>query len=200
MKVSLKTALLCSAFSCVLASPAVLADRIVSYDELDSEALIEALSPPDSGAGIQYRGVPEQTYRGLAIEPSEPDSPSAEEPDHATELPTVALNIQFAFDSADLTESARALLDEVAEAITSTTLSPYYFLLEGHTDSVGAAEYNQRLSERRALSVRRYLMQEHGIQSERLEFRGHGQRFPLVPDDPTDGVNRRVEITNVGRM
>jgi OOP family OmpA-OmpF porin len=67
--------------------------------------------------------------------------------------------------------------------------------LEGHTDSVGSVEYNQRLSERRANAVRQYLI-EKGIASSRIRVVGYGKLRPIADNKTDDGraINRRVEF------
>ena len=68
-------------------------------------------------------------------------------------------------------------------------------LIEGHTDSTGASEYNQMLAERRADSVRIALL-ERGVAANRIETRGLGEDYPVASNDTTAGrqLNRRVEI------
>ena len=67
--------------------------------------------------------------------------------------------------------------------------------MHGHTDNRGARAYNQRLSEERAASVLRYLI-EHGVEKERLESRGFGPDEPKTTNDTEEGraTNRRVEF------
>ena len=66
----------------------------------------------------------------------------------------------------------------------------------GHTDGVGDDASNQRLSERRAASVRRYLIDTHGIDGSRLEHRGMGEAEPVADNETAEGrqKNRRVEL------
>lgn len=68
-------------------------------------------------------------------------------------------------------------------------------VIEGHTDNVGSVDANQKLSERRAESVRSFLV-DKGISSQRLTTKGLGQEQPLASNDSADGrrSNRRVEI------
>lgn len=67
--------------------------------------------------------------------------------------------------------------------------------ISGHTDNVGSAALNKKLSKNRALSVRNYLLSQ-GIAVERLEYEGYGFDHPLMPNDTEEGraANRRVEI------
>ncbi|MEW6263273.1 MAG: OmpA family protein [Thermodesulfobacteriota bacterium] len=113
-------------------------------------------------------------------------------------LGKIVLRINFEFNSDVLTSEARSTLNEVGAAMTSPQLTGSRFLIEGHTDSVGSTEYNQDLSERRARAVLRHLHTHFGLASDRLEARGKGKSEPLDKNNPADGVNRRVEITNLG--
>ncbi len=102
-------------------------------------------------------------------------------------------NIQFAFDSADLDATAKGLLNEAAYILQGKTGR---IVVAGHTCSVGADEYNQRLSERRANSVRQYLISK-GIDENRLSAVGYGESRPKYDNsrEETRRLNRRVEIS-----
>jgi OmpA-OmpF porin, OOP family len=141
-----------------------------------SEELIESLKPAQPPEGIKFRGV---------------------RPVQAAKPKAVALSVQFEFASAQLTSEAKAVLDNLGAALRSPDLSANTFLIEGHTDAVGSAEYNQRLSEARADSVKTYLTSTLGIQPSRLETVGRGETQPLDAADPEAAVNRRVQIVNV---
>jgi photosystem I P700 chlorophyll a apoprotein A2 len=76
-------------------------------------------------------------------------------------------------------------------------------LIEGHTDSKGKDSYNQKLSERRANSVKNWLVENAGADGDRIKIKGWGEAKPAVPNEKSDGSddpdgrqqNRRVEIT-----
>jgi outer membrane protein OmpA-like peptidoglycan-associated protein len=104
--------------------------------------------------------------------------------------------INFHFDSAQLTTQARSVLDEVAAALKDPSIAKYPIIIAGHTDGIGSAEYNQRLSERRAQSVRQYLIAQHGIDPHRLTAKGYGKSMLLLPSDPGNDLNRRVQFQN----
>jgi outer membrane protein OmpA-like peptidoglycan-associated protein len=104
--------------------------------------------------------------------------------------------VNFAFDSADLTADAREELHEVAKCLTDPRTINISIVINGHTDAVGSVDYNQGLSERRAEAVRQYLITQHGIAPSRLAAKGYGKSQPLLPSDPTNGVNRRVSFLN----
>jgi OOP family OmpA-OmpF porin len=68
-------------------------------------------------------------------------------------------------------------------------------VIEGHTDNVGKAEYNDRLSDARAKSVRQYLIDKFGIDASRITSAGYGMNKPIASNDTKEGrqKNRRVE-------
>ena len=107
---------------------------------------------------------------------------------------TLSLPVHFAFDSADIAADARPQLDALAQGIKMLT-SNQSVLIEGHTDATGSHDYNQRLSQRRALAVKDYLVRGHGIDGARLRTAGVGEVQPIEGADPFDGRNRRVQFS-----
>ena len=105
-------------------------------------------------------------------------------------------SIQFEFNSIELTAPAKNTLDTVASVLKDARLASQSFVIEGHTDSVGSAAYNQSLSEKRAQAVVNYMVSRHGISGNRLSWRGKGESQPFAPDRPDAPVNRRVVILN----
>jgi outer membrane protein OmpA-like peptidoglycan-associated protein len=102
-------------------------------------------------------------------------------------------DLLFEFDRADLKPGVSGNLDRLV-----TFLKEYptrNVIIEGHTDNVGSAGYNQGLSQRRAESVRTYLVQQ-GVGGQRLTASGLGQSRPVASNDSESGRqrNRRVEI------
>jgi len=107
---------------------------------------------------------------------------------------TASLSVEFHTGSNDLTARSRKLLKVLAAALSSHDLSYFSYIIAGHTDSRGSRAYNQKLSERRALSVARYLSDYLGIDRGRLVPVGFGEDQLANPDAPRSGVNRRVEV------
>lgn len=106
-------------------------------------------------------------------------------------------DILFEVDRAELTPGGMQNLFRLV-----TFLKEYpdrEVVIEGHTDSTGSAVYNQELSQRRADSVYKFLM-NNGIAPERIVARGYGEAYPVAPNDTTAGRqrNRRVEIVILG--
>ena len=104
--------------------------------------------------------------------------------------------IYFNTDSAQLQRRSHAVLDSVAEVLRA---HPEIRIVgvEGHTDWTGPSAYNMRLSQRRAESVVRYLVDEGGVSKDRFIAEGFGETQPLVPDAKTKmtlAQNRRVEF------
>jgi OmpA-OmpF porin, OOP family len=110
----------------------------------------------------------------------------------------IDLRVQFEFNSAQVSSQAANVLSRLGEAIQSSDLRDYSFLIVGHTDGKGDAAYNQRLSEERAASVRNYLVNMLGVEAHRLTAIGKGESEPLTPAEPEAGVNRRVEVRTLG--
>jgi outer membrane protein OmpA-like peptidoglycan-associated protein len=110
---------------------------------------------------------------------------------------SVNLYVNFAYDSAELTSDARIILDRLGYALVDDRLKEFSFMIEGHTDAHGSAPYNQTLSEQRARTVQRYLIDNFGIAEARLRAQGFGKTRLLDPTHPEDGVNRRVQVVNL---
>jgi len=109
-------------------------------------------------------------------------------------------NIEFAFDSAELTAASKAMLDDAVARLT-----PYKELIRnetthvtvtGHTDSTGPEAYNQGLSERRANAVADYMANSLGVDRARMQVSGVGEANPVADNATREGraKNRRVEV------
>ncbi|MFT4753735.1 MAG: outer membrane protein OmpA-like peptidoglycan-associated protein [Salibacteraceae bacterium] len=107
-------------------------------------------------------------------------------------------NIHFKTNSADINEESRASLNALIGYMKEH--SGFKISVEGHTDNVGDAKANLALSTDRAYSVMAYL-QEKGISSKRLKFKGWGSEKPMVSNTSANGrsQNRRIEIVTLGR-
>ncbi|MDR1529332.1 MAG: OmpA family protein [Burkholderiales bacterium] len=106
---------------------------------------------------------------------------------------TAESDVFFKFDSAELQPQASRALDEVVDKLKNTNIEGNIYVT-GHTCNIGSAAYNQKLSERRAASVKRYLV-GHGIDENTLLVEGKGLHEPRYPNDKTGRPkNRRVDI------
>ncbi|HEX6019870.1 MAG TPA: OmpA family protein [Burkholderiaceae bacterium] len=121
------------------------------------------------------------------------DGPAAVVASDAARPSALSLPVPFAFDSADILPQAKVQLDAVAAGIR--LLPPTQkVVIEGHTDALGSEAYNDDLSQRRAQSVRRYLVATYGIDASRLQAEGLGKQDPLPGISPLAGENRRVQF------
>ncbi|MAR90205.1 MAG: OmpA family protein [Pseudomonadota bacterium] len=102
-------------------------------------------------------------------------------------------NVSFPVDQYQLLPSFHDVLDSVALVLNQ--YSKTSVKVTGHTDSTGSFEHNQLLSERRAQSVKDYLINQ-GVAANRLHAQGYGPRYPIASNDTQQGraANRRVEI------
>jgi outer membrane protein OmpA-like peptidoglycan-associated protein len=102
-------------------------------------------------------------------------------------------NIIFSFNQWNLKPGAQKNLAKLA--ILLNEYPDRSILLEGHTDSVGDEEYNESLSQKRAVAVRDFLVRQ-GVSPSKLYVRGYGERYPLVTNDTKEGrqQNRRVDM------
>jgi len=113
------------------------------------------------------------------------------------EQTVIVRSVDFEFNSAQLTVPAQQTLDQVASALTA---QPELTVeIQGYSDSTGAAEYNLRLSQRRADSVKGYLTNK-GVNASTLTARGYGKENPVASNGTAEGraQNRRVafEVTH----
>jgi len=105
-------------------------------------------------------------------------------------------NITFDLNESSIKSSFSGTLESVALVLREYDKT--IIQIEGHTDSSGSDSYNQLLSERRASSVRDFLMNQ-GIEPKRTRAVGYGERYPVASNDTASGreQNRRVELTLV---
>ena len=129
--------------------------------------------------------------------PPAPAPAPAPVPAPQAEKVTFAADAFFDFDKSALKPEGEARLNDLVSKIQDMTLE--VVIAVGHTDSIGAADYNQRLSVRRAESVKSYLVGQ-GIEANRIYTEGKGESQPIASNQTRDGraKNRRVEIEVVG--
>jgi outer membrane protein OmpA-like peptidoglycan-associated protein len=162
-----------------------------SAEELQ-RALTPQPAPPASAPGLPRAGAaqppPLAADRAAEAGMARPLPPP--------EPPKVGLTVTFGFNSVELTPDARRVLDVLAIAINR--LPQFRFQIEGHTDAIGSDAFNLDLSQRRAAAVVQYLVLVHNVSPSRLAAIGFGKRKLRDPMHPTDGINRRVEVMNLG--
>lgn len=114
-------------------------------------------------------------------------------------LAQFVVEIDFDFNSAVIKPSSYRSVGAIADALHNPILLGYGFLVIGHTDSVGGRVYNVGLSQRRAEAIRDALIDPFGVNPNVLEAVGMGEEQLRDPAHPTSGVNRRVQLINVGK-
>ncbi len=106
--------------------------------------------------------------------------------------------VMFEFGSAKLKPEAYPVLDSIASTIRTIFASNDRIKIEvgGYTDNVGSFDYNLALSEKRARAVADFLVENYGLNPDRVLFKGYGSRRPKAPNTTEQGraANRRVEI------
>lgn len=115
--------------------------------------------------------------------------------------PVVETAVHFGFNRDNLTKEARDAIDQLAASVATT--KGYIITVEGATDSVGSADYNYDLSQRRAKAVIQYLAAEKSVPAYKIYLIGLGKDKPVESNKTADGraKNRRVDIrlmTNTG--
>ncbi len=150
----------------------------------------------------------------LAPEPTPP--PAAKAPERVVESPpqpaeeplhiTLDAETHFNFDKYQLRPTGQAKVDQLLAELAQRQYDA--IVVTGHTDRIGTKAYNETLSERRALSVKRYLT-KRGIDGKKIQARGVGAAEPVTPPDACEGLHRpkmiqclapdrRVELVVVG--
>jgi outer membrane protein OmpA-like peptidoglycan-associated protein len=115
----------------------------------------------------------------------------------ASTKPNIDLDIQFDYNSADISTSSLPSVQSLGKALSNANLKGSTFIVAGHTDAIGGEAYNQGLSERRADSIKRYLTEKFGIAGTDLVTVGYGKDKPKDPNAPMDPINRRVQVVNM---
>jgi outer membrane protein OmpA-like peptidoglycan-associated protein len=111
--------------------------------------------------------------------------------------PKIDLEINFDYNSADISAKSLSSVQALGRALTNPDLKGSTFIVAGHTDAAGGEGYNQDLSERRADSIKKYLVDKFNIASSDLVTVGYGKTKLKDPGNPLADVNRRVQVANM---
>ena len=127
-----------------------------------------------------------------------PAPASASAPVAASEKVTFETDTLFGFDKSDLQPEGLSKLEDLVSKLQGTDVE--MIIVTGHTDSVGSAIYNEKLSKRRALSAKKFLVSK-GLPSDRIVTNGKGEQQPIASNKTSAGraKNRRVDIEVVGK-
>jgi OmpA-OmpF porin, OOP family len=167
----------------------------------DKDGVIDCMDKcPNTPAGcsVDKDGCPTDSDKDGVIDcmdkcPNTPAGATVDKDGCMHEQMTINLNVEFDTDKTIIKEQYIDGIKKVADFMKEfpkTTAA-----IEGHTDNVGTAAYNERLSKKRAESVRQYLIKNFGIKASRLTATGYGLTKPIASNDPEEGrqKNRRVE-------
>ena len=186
------------------AATAIAGDENVSEDQIVralapvKKPLTRGLSvgPQADPAAIAAEGKFVQTIRGRATR----SLSSTEREEIATivkDKPKIDLEINFDYNSADISAKSLPSVQALGRALSNPDLRGSTFVVAGHTDAAGGESYNQDLSERRADSIKRYLIDKYGITGTDLVTVGYGKSKLKDPANPMAEANRRVQVVNM---
>lgn len=111
--------------------------------------------------------------------------------------PKIDLEINFEYNSAEISASAMPAVAALGKALSDPSLKGSTFLVAGHTDAAGTDSYNQELSERRADTIKRTLVEKYGVNASDLVSAGYGESKLKKPTAPMDAANRRVQVVTM---
>lgn len=114
------------------------------------------------------------------------------------QLPNLTVEVQFDFDSDWILPQSWVTVGQMADALHHPLLLSDKFVIVGHTDAKGSRQYNLELSERRAISVMEMLVTTFSVDPRMLVAVGFGEEQLQDPQNPDSGVNRRVQVLNIG--
>jgi outer membrane protein OmpA-like peptidoglycan-associated protein len=167
----------------------------------DEASIVEALKSKGATRGVAssatadlLKALKDKSSRGISISQEERGKLA----DAVKDFPVQDMEIPFELNSADISPKAKPSLEALGHALQNAQLKRSSFLLAGHTDATGSAAYNQSLSERRAQTVRKVLIDEYHLTNEQVMAVGYGPERLKNANNPKSAENRRVQIVNIG--
>ena len=115
----------------------------------------------------------------------------------AATKPNIDLEIQFDYNSASIAKNSMPSVQALGKALSDPSLKGSTFVVSGHTDTIGSDPFNQDLSERRADTIKRYLVQNYGLNRSDLVTVGYGKTKLKDAANGADPINRRVQVVNM---
>ena len=184
---------LASLVAALAGAPVLAQERVMREGQVTERALVDALSPPQA-ASAPDDGIRTRSFR--PVRPAATAGATAAAGAAAGQAGRASILVTFVTDRADLTAPARSALDVLAAAMKSERLAGARFTIEGHADPRGGEEYNLKLSQARAESVREYLVARHGLDAGRIDAVGKGSSNLLNKINIAAPENRRVTIVS----
>jgi len=197
-----------AALSTVLAMSTGIA---VAGDAVSADQILNALKPksvtrglsaaPQAGPQIDAAAQAKQSSFIDSIRNRKTRSLSLGEREQIAEIaatrPKIDLEIQFDYNSAEISKSSVQGVQELGKALSDPNLKGATFVVAGHTDGIGSDGFNQDLSERRADTIKRYLVEKFGLAGQDLVTVGYGKTKLKDTANPADPINRRVQVVNM---
>jgi outer membrane protein OmpA-like peptidoglycan-associated protein len=176
-----------------------------SAEQLSKQQIFDALAGPPMKRNLSLLDHSAQSQQDQAfiegLRHRSGRSLSSADRDHVAELvkerPNVDLEVNFDYNSARVTARAVSQLTELGMTLTEPKFKDAVMLVGGHTDAAGGDSYNQLLSERRAESVKRFLVEKFHIAAANLVTAGYGRQDLKNAANPFAPENRRVQIGNL---
>jgi outer membrane protein OmpA-like peptidoglycan-associated protein len=177
----------------------------VLAEQLSQQQIFEALAGKPKTRSLSLSDRPAQSQEDLnfveSLRHRGNRSLSLADRDHVAaivkERPAVDLEIYFDYNSAKITDQAVPQLTSLGRTLAAPEFKDSVILVGGHTDAKGSDPYNQALSERRAESVKRFLVEKFHLTAANLVTAGYGRQDPKNATDLFAAENRRVQIGNL---
>ncbi|MEW6768543.1 MAG: OmpA family protein [Pseudomonadota bacterium] len=152
----------------------------------------------DPQAAADKQAVDKLRTRSISVEPAAPPTPDerAQIAAISRDKPAIDLEIYFDYNSANISPQAAPAVAALGNTLSKDQFRGTVFFINGYTDAKGSAEYNQDLSQRRADSVRRVLIERYRLPPDTLVTAGFGKDNLKNPANPFADENRRVQIVN----
>jgi outer membrane protein OmpA-like peptidoglycan-associated protein len=202
----LKRALACSLLATGLALATGIGSAPTAAEQPSVDQIIEALTPKNLTRSLttspaeSARNADEtqfldtlrnRTTRSLTLNEREKIATIGKD------QPSIDIEINFKYNSAKLAPESMSTARALGEALSNANLKGSTFFVEGHADASGGTTSNQKLSERRADTIRRFLVEHYSIPAANLIAVGFGKTKLKNKDDPFGAENRRVRVVNV---
>ena len=172
----------------------------LSQERLNDATLINTLNVLDDSKKIDVAALRKKAVDSVAMNRG-PDrslrEPLSMELDN---LSQITVEVEFKTGSAVIRPVSFHTMGVIADSLRHPTLQEYSFLIVGHTDAVGDRKSNLVLSQKRADAVRDALVSTFGIAPTRIQAVGLGEEQLQDRAHPDSGVNRRVQVVNIGRF
>jgi outer membrane protein OmpA-like peptidoglycan-associated protein len=159
-----------------------------SAEQVSRQQIIDALTAQPKTSGFADRL---QHLRSMTFDDHEYAVAGAQS------MPAIDLEVYFDFNSAAITTQAEPQLRELGAALSDARLKGATISINGHTDGVGGDAFNKKLSERRAVMIKGYLVDNFQLSPANLRTVGFGKSRPKNKIDPNAPENRRVEVVNL---